>query len=333
MRQVLPVVGAAIGAYFGGQAGAQIGWAIGSVIGNAVDPQVIKGPSLGDLSQQTAQEGGPRGIVFGLSQPMSGNIVFCSKPVIKTVEQQSGKGGGPITESQKVYRTYAIGICEGPITAIIRVWKNGKLVYDARPGGDASNNAKFLAATRIFLGDYAQMPSPDIEAIVGAGEAPAMRGTCYICRPNEDLTDQGGAVPQFVFQVLRCEGQLYTSRPYAVEVLDDISTNMVTIKVEPQPYVIQAPDVMQSVMQLLSITRFGGQVNFTLPNEDKVQSTLQILSITRFGSEVNLLMPNEDKVQSTVTITSITRFGGQVGYTTQTDEVQASIEILSITRS
>ena len=78
MRQVLPVVGAAIGAYFGGAQGAQIGWAIGSIVGNAVDPQVIKGPSIGDLAAQTSQEGVPRAIVFGLSQPISGNIVMCS---------------------------------------------------------------------------------------------------------------------------------------------------------------------------------------------------------------------------------------------------------------
>ncbi len=89
-RQVLPIIGAAIGAYFGGSQGAQIGWAIGSMVGNAVDPLVVKGPQIGDIAQQTSQEGVPRPIVFALSPPMAGNIVACSDPVIKKKKEKSG---------------------------------------------------------------------------------------------------------------------------------------------------------------------------------------------------------------------------------------------------
>ena len=34
---------------------------------------------------------------------------------------------------------------------------------------------------------------------------------------NELLNDTGGAVPQWVFEVERCEGFILTSHPYAVE--------------------------------------------------------------------------------------------------------------------
>src|ERR1700743_2036986 len=216
-RHVLPVIGAHSGTYMGGSTGAQIGLDIGSMAGNAVDPQVVKGPQLGDLAQQTSQEGVPRPIVFGLSQPMSGNIVACSDPVIKKKKEKSGKGGGPVTETQQVFRTYAIGVCEGPITQFIRVWRNGSLVYDARPGHvDASMNAKFLETARFFLGAYDQNASPDLQAKFGAAATPFMRGTAYLVMANEDLTSLQGAVPQYAFQVLRCEGHILTSRPYSV---------------------------------------------------------------------------------------------------------------------
>lgn len=222
MRQVLPVVGAAIGAYFGNGEGAQIGWAIGSVVGNAVDPLVIKGPSIGDIAQQTSQEGVPRPIVFALSQPISGNIVACGLPVIVTKTSSQGKGG-PETTSQSVYRTYAIAMCEGPITEVVRAWNNGKLVYDIRPGQPDSGNAAFLQNADIFLGDFDQMPSAQLEAKFGVGNVPAMRGTAYIAWHDIDLTSVGGAVPQYIFQVMRCEGELLTSQPYPLESTEGIS--------------------------------------------------------------------------------------------------------------
>lgn len=224
-RQVLPIVGAAVGAYFGGPTGAQIGWTIGSLVGNAVDPQVIKGPSLGDLATQTSQEGVPRPIVFGVSPPMAGNIIACGNPVIKKKDTQQGKGG-PVTETEVVYRTYAIGVCEGPINAFLRVWRNGTLVYDVRPNADpsmAKQNANFMKTARFFLGGWDQMPSPDIEAALGAANAPFFRGTAYLVMANEDLTDLRGAVPQYTFQVMRCEATVFTSRPYPLYLPDTIT--------------------------------------------------------------------------------------------------------------
>lgn len=209
-RVVLPVFGAAVGAFFGSP---QLGWAIGSLVGNAIDPQVIKGPSVGDISQQTAQEGGPRPIVFGLSQPIAGNIIATGEPNIVRTQERQGKGG-PKVETESVYRTYAIGVCEGPIVAFIRVWRNGILVYDARLGSTPENNA-FLEKARFFLGTYDQNPSPDLEGIFGAS-TPAHRGTAYMVVANDDLTDMRGAIPQYQFQVASTAGNVVV---YSNEVL------------------------------------------------------------------------------------------------------------------
>jgi hypothetical protein len=234
-RNILGTVGAVIGAYFGSP---QLGWMIGSTIGGAIDPEIIKGPSIGDIAAQTSQEGTPRPITFALSPPMAGNIIASSEPKIVRKSERQGKGG-PKVETESVYRTYAIGVCEGPITRFVRVWRNGQLVYDIEsaemteeheihifgqtiPVG--TQNTKFLGDARFFLGDWDQEPSPDLETVFGVGTTPAHRGTAYMVMADEDLTDLRGAIPQYQFQVERCEGFYLTSRPYAVEAADAVAS-------------------------------------------------------------------------------------------------------------
>lgn len=148
-----------------------------------------------------------------------------------------GKGGGSKKQEQKVehvFRTYAIGVCEGPITGYSRIWRNNKLVYDAR-GNEwgQKNNPVFLKTIRLYLGGWSQMPDPTLESIWGAGQVPAYRGTAYIVSIDEDLTDMGGAVPQWQFEVERAEGVVVTSRPYAVESVESSAATSVGIKEEP----------------------------------------------------------------------------------------------------
>lgn len=180
---------------------------------------------IGELAQQTAKEGEPRPIVWGRVRPISGNIMHSSTPRIvrREVKGQSsgGKGGKkkqPKQYEERVFRTYAIRICEGPITAIMRVWRNNKLVYDAR-GNEwgRKNNSVFTKRARFYLGNWTQMPDPTLESQWGAGNVPAYRGTCYMVVPDEDLTELGGAIPQYIYEVERAEGSYVTSRPYAVE--------------------------------------------------------------------------------------------------------------------
>lgn len=185
---------------------------------------------IGELAQQTAKEGEPRPIIWGRVRPISGNIMHSSTPRIITREvkgQSSGGGKGgkkkqPKQYEERVFRTYAIRICEGPITAIIRVWRNNKLVYDARGNAwGAKNNGVFLGRARFYLGGWTQMPDPALESQWGVGNVPAYRGTCYMVVPDEDLTDMGGSVPQYVFEVERAEGVALTSLLYDVECIED----------------------------------------------------------------------------------------------------------------
>src|SRR5690606_19270625 len=135
--------------------------------------------------------------------------------------QRQGKGG-PKVETEHVYRTYAIGVCEGPITRFVRIWRNNTLVFDVSefPQKTHEENVEFLKHARFFLGTWDQNPSPALEKIFGVGTTPSHRGTAYMVMEDEERTDLRGAIPQWMFQVERCEGFFVTSRPYALEAED-----------------------------------------------------------------------------------------------------------------
>lgn len=217
VNQAFQVVGTVVGAYFGAP---QLGYMIGSIIGNAVDPMVIRGPTIGDVATQTSQEGVPRPFVFGMSPPMAGNIIASGPPRKIITTKRQGKGG-PKVKTETVVRTYAIGICEGPITKVVRVWRNSELVWDAKEneelnyhdftsGGPGfaewvlrkiTNNLVWEQKVQFFEGTYDQEPPPELEAIFGVGTTPAHRGTAYMLVVDDDLTDLRGAIPQYMFQV------------------------------------------------------------------------------------------------------------------------------------
>jgi len=201
------IAGAVIGAYFGGPQGAQWGYAIGSVVGGALDPQHLQGPRLGELPVQTAYEGAPRPIPYGSPEPFAGNLMMSGDHVRVTVEEQQGKGG-PVIETEKVFMTYAIRICEArvPIT-VVQVWRNEKLVYDRTGRGiiDA-DSAMFWSRAVFYDGNEEQLPDATLESLPrsrggGVGNVPAHHGTAYMVVVNDDLTDLRGAIPNYKFRV------------------------------------------------------------------------------------------------------------------------------------
>lgn len=202
-RQVLPIVGAVIGAYFGNP---QLGYMIGSIVGNAVDPLVVDGPKIGDVANQTSSEGVYQPIYFGTAQG-AGNVIAQGPNVIRRRRQSQGKGGGPITVTESLYKTFAIRIGvswqgEEGITGVSRIWENGKLVYDIREGSTiVAESAEFSTKFRLYRGTDDQLPDPALEAIYGVGNTPSYRGRAYIVFPLYDIT-QWKAIPQYSFEVV-----------------------------------------------------------------------------------------------------------------------------------
>ena len=124
--------------------------AVGIAVYSMTRTVQVPGTKLGDIAQQTAKEGEPRQIIYGIVRPIGGNLVAVQEPprIERSKQKSGGKGGGGGGSSQTVEiprRTYAIGICEGPVTGIRRVWRNNKLVYDGRgTSWGARNNLSLI---------------------------------------------------------------------------------------------------------------------------------------------------------------------------------------------
>ena len=143
---VLGAAGAAIGGSIGGAilgvGAATIGGFIGSSIGSVVDSwiisslaptQRIEGARLDSLRITSSTEGAVIPRLYGRDahgrQHSSGRRDF--REETKTTTQGGGKGGGGggkvKTTEYLYYASFAVALCEGPITGIGRIWADGKL--------------------------------------------------------------------------------------------------------------------------------------------------------------------------------------------------------------
>lgn len=233
--QIGGIVGAGVGALLalptGGMSvawGAQIGYALGSAIGGYVDPMRVKGPQITDAASQTSSVGMPLPFGYG-TFATSGNVIWADELKEHVKRQRQGKGGSTKTTTYTYTRSYAIGVCEGPIYGFLMIRRNGKTVYNsdpAAPVADKDYSAKWLQRATLYYGDDAQLPDSTIEAVEGAGNVSAFRGLAYIVIENEDLTDLAGAVPQYEFIVQATRPDVYvTSEPYPAHYVDVVSVS------------------------------------------------------------------------------------------------------------
>lgn len=210
------VVGAVIGYVVTGYnpQGAYWGWVIGSGVGALTDNTKTYGPRLQDAAQQASQDGTPRTYGYG-TFPTTGVILWRDER--KEVEKEQGKGG-PTAVSYQYLWSYAIGVCVGEINNYLIIERNGTIVYDTRSTEEliavgytyeeiAKNSmaqAKWLEKARLYTGSDTQMPDPTMQAVKGVNNVPAYRGYAYIVLDKEDVTNDGGAIPQYRFVVAEC---------------------------------------------------------------------------------------------------------------------------------
>lgn len=295
---------------------------------------------LGEISEQTAKEGEARPIVWGIARPIKGNIIFMSKPIkemVKTYVGSGGKGGRKkqYQDVEHVYRYYAIRVCEGPITGFRRIWRNNKLVYDARKGSQwgQENNAAFLKIAKLYTGGWDQMPDPSIESFKGVGNVPAFRGTAYIVVNKEDLTELGGAIPQYTFEVVRKYGEVITSRPYQLYDHESITTDIRTTSVE-QTWPPYFEDYLMPRIGVSSIKKIR-KVQYTALylEEEPIESSISVTSIdkkrvVRYSS----YSAKPESIQSNIAVSSILkkRVVGYVDYKITQEYIESDIAITSI---
>lgn len=282
-RTVGGVVGAVVGFWVGGPTGAQWGWMLGSAVGGSFE--TIKAPKMGDLAQVSAGEGSPRARVYGTFRPIGGQIVWAGKPRVIKRKQRAGKGA-PKQETNVVLRSYAIGICEGPITSVSRIWRNNELVYDVRPGSQIlAQSAEWLQGKQILLGGWDQMPHPTIEAAEGVGNAPAMRGTALLVVTDEETPGYNGGIPSYQFEVRRAVGRTLTTPPYQYEFSDSVGVyaNARDAELRNIGYITDASDeaevfasvVSASLGELLQSVDYSESIDIGVSANIELNSTIK----------------------------------------------------------
>lgn len=209
MQLAVSAAGAAIGFMVGGPVGAQWGWMAGTLAGAVLFPPHQEGPHMGDLRVQGSAYGQPIPIPYGMTR-MSGNVIWAAPPV-EHANTQGGKGGPTVT-TYSYSESFAVGICEGPIVGIRRIWASGKLIYDMTPGASSTNVvASSMAALlvggaqsgiKVYLGDETQTPDSTMESYLGVGNVPAYRGMAYVVFTDHDLTPYGNSLPMLSFEVV-----------------------------------------------------------------------------------------------------------------------------------
>ena len=202
---VLQYAGAALGTFLGGPLGGMVGRAAGAIAGNIIDqslfgpgPQRVKGPRLNDLRIMASEEGAAIPRLWGRMR-MSGQVIWATnlEEVSDTKTQStSAKSAGTSTKTTdySYFANFAVGLCEGPIDRLGRVWADGKEI-------DISG-----FTTRLYAGLEDQMPDSLIIAKEGVSGAPAYRGLAYIVFERLPLQQFGNRLPQLSFEVITSRG-------------------------------------------------------------------------------------------------------------------------------
>lgn len=194
---VLSAAGAAVGGAVGGPLGAMAGRALGAVGGGLIDQQVF---GRGSQTVETGRveafrvQGGAEGAavhrLFGRMR-VAGQMIWSTDFLEHVdVSRQGGKGGGGVQTREYRYSvSFAVALCEGPITRIGRVWADG-------------NEISLADHTyRLHKGDENQAPDPLIDAVEGG--APAFRGVAYLVFEDLQLGPFGNRIPQLNVEVHR----------------------------------------------------------------------------------------------------------------------------------
>lgn len=193
-RLVVAAAGAGIGFLVGGPVGARIGFMVGSAIGGAMfaPEQKSAGPRLNDLSVGGSTYGSV--IPFTRGHPrMAGQVVWAStkREIATTTSQSKGGGGSEYTEY-----TYEIDLLilltDNQIAGVLRVWSDGKLIWNGSSGP--------WARMTVYGGGASQLPDSTYEAAVGTANACAYRGRGTVLIQSLQL-GSGGQLPNLTFEV------------------------------------------------------------------------------------------------------------------------------------
>ncbi|WP_158967924.1 baseplate multidomain protein megatron [Chachezhania sediminis] len=202
---VLSAAGAALGGSLGGTiAGistAALGQAVGAMVGQSIDQRILgagaEAVEVGRVDNfrfTRSAEGGAVPLTFGRTR-IGGQVIWASRFLETATTSGGGKGrpAQPRTTRYSYSVSMAVALCEGEIAGVARIWADGTEITPTD-----------LNMT-VYPGTQDQAPDPLMEAVEGAGNVPAYRGTAYVVIEEMDLGRFGNRVPQLSFEVVRAE--------------------------------------------------------------------------------------------------------------------------------
>ncbi|KST59686.1 hypothetical protein AO398_16965 [Methylobacterium sp. GXS13] len=204
---ILSTAGGAAGTALGGPIGAVVGRVLGAAAGAGLDGMLsgsgrharfVEGPRLADVAGLSSTEGDPIPRVYGRAK-IGGSLIWATRArevanttVERAASASKGAGGQKTVRTRYAYfANLAVGLCEGEIAMVRRIWADGKEIDQVG------------ITLRVHTGGPEQAPDPLIVAKEGAENAPAYRGLAYVVFENLPLAEFGNRVPQFAFEVVR----------------------------------------------------------------------------------------------------------------------------------
>lgn len=195
----LSLAGQVVGGAIGGPIGATIGRALGALAGSAIDATLFserRAPQTNpvDIRLQGSSQGAPIPRLYGWSR-VTGNIIWATELEAVSSENAGAKGTAPAESETEIFASFAIGLCEGEVQRLGRIWADGELL--AAEG----------LTLRFYRGSETQLADSLIEAKQGE-EAPAYRGLCYIVFERLPLGRFGNRIPNISVELCRVTGEL-----------------------------------------------------------------------------------------------------------------------------
>ncbi len=194
----LSVAGQFVGGALGGPVGATIGRALGALAGSVIDQQLFgekpEQRAGADIRISGSSEGGAVPRLYGWSR-LSGNIIWATE-LEEIASESSGAKGTSTAETREIVASFAVGLCEGEVSRLGRVWADGQVLETEG------------LALRFYRGAETQDPDSLIEAKQGAGAAPAYRGLCYLVFERLPLGEFGNRIPNITVELCRVVGEL-----------------------------------------------------------------------------------------------------------------------------
>jgi hypothetical protein len=212
----LGTVGAVVGSFFG-PIGASIGWTLGSALGSLLDPKKIEGPRLTDRRLHDSSYGQMVTIIAGTMRA-AGNVIWIGNngELVEHKHVEGGKGG-PETTTYTYTASFAIGLCEGVMHSITRIWADNTLIWDSTGTSPGAIPCTF------YPGSSTQLADPRMVSEEGEEVTPAYRGTCYVVFEDMDLAPYGNRIPSLSFEIQ--EGTIDSAAMRVVQSnYDDVQT-------------------------------------------------------------------------------------------------------------